>query len=237
MLDDVERHSDWAFHLLYFPEANTIRSKEKCVQMYFKRYFYKAKDKLFSCGSMSQVCSVRVFAQHTHHNTYAVVTPLRKAASYEPRIAILGMWGDTWLTRGKYGIYMVVTGSMWRLLPRKISPIYCRVSYVAVTRIPSLVHYVIIRYSYGELPKFVLRCSYEAALRKGVTTALHSHTDTNSLRNMYSHPHNTHSCTYTHTHTHTHTYILVPLSHTQTSVASLKCQMDSPYEILFNSWT
>ena len=48
---------------------------------------------------------------------------------------------------------------------------------MAVTRILSLVlrntwHYVIIRYSYGELPKFVLRCSYEAALRKGVTTAL-----------------------------------------------------------------
>ena len=114
----------------------------------------------------------------------AVVTPLRKATSYEPRIAILGIWGDTWLTRGKYGIYMymavrgsygALTGSMWRLLPRKISPIYCRVSYVAVTRIPSLVlrnmwHYVILRYSYRELPKFVLRCSYEAALRKGVTT-------------------------------------------------------------------
>ena len=56
---------------------------------------------------------------------YAVVTPLRKAASYEPRtcIAILGIWGDTWLTRGKYGIYVTVrgsygavTGSMWRLL-------------------------------------------------------------------------------------------------------------------------
>ena len=25
----------------------------------------------------------------------AVVTPLRKAGSYEPRIAILGIWGDT----------------------------------------------------------------------------------------------------------------------------------------------
>ena len=82
----------------------------------------------------------------------------------EPRIAILGIWGDTWLTRGKYGIYVavrgsygVLTGSTWRLLPRKISPIYCRVSYVAVTRIPSL----------------VLRAdSYEAALRKGVTTAI-----------------------------------------------------------------
>ena len=114
----------------------------------------------------------------------AVVTPWRKAASYEPRIAILGIWGHTWLTRGKCGIcvavrgsYGALTGSTWRLLPRKISPIYCRISYVAVTRIPSLVlrntwHYVIIHYSYGELPKFVLRCSYEAALRKGVTTAL-----------------------------------------------------------------
>ena len=53
----------------------------------------------------------------------AVVTPLRKAASYEPRIAILGIWGDTWLTRGKYGIYVAVRGSYgaltrstWRLL-------------------------------------------------------------------------------------------------------------------------
>ena len=36
---------------------------------------------------------------------------LRKAASYEPRIGILGIWGDTWLTRGKYGIYVAVRGS------------------------------------------------------------------------------------------------------------------------------
>ena len=60
----------------------------------------------------------------------AVVTPLRKAASYEPRIAILGIWGDAWLTRGKYGIYVAVrgsygalTGSTWRLLeilPRNV---------------------------------------------------------------------------------------------------------------------
>ena len=42
--------------------------------------------------------------------TNAVVTPF-KAASYEPRIAILGIWGDTWLTRGKYGIYVAVRGS------------------------------------------------------------------------------------------------------------------------------
>ena len=41
-----------------------------------------------------------------------MVTPLRKAASYEQRIAILGIWGDTWLTRGKYGIYVVVTGPL-----------------------------------------------------------------------------------------------------------------------------
>ena len=121
---------------------------------------------------------------------YAVVTPMRKAASYEPRIVILGIWGDTWLTRGKYGIYVAVrggygglTGSTWRLLeilPRKICTFYCRhgrVSYVAVTRIPSLVlrstwHYVIIWRRKFLFPKFVLRCSYEAALRKVVTTAL-----------------------------------------------------------------
>ena len=41
----------------------------------------------------------------------AVVTPLRKVASYEPRIAISRIWGDTWLTRGKYGIYVAVRGS------------------------------------------------------------------------------------------------------------------------------
>ena len=119
-----------------------------------------------------------------------------KGASYEPRIAILGIWSDTWLTRGKYGIYVeyvVVTGPLrglrdafwkvernfkvFKILPRKISPIYCRVSYVAVSRIPSLVlrntwHYVIIRRRNFWFPKFVLRCSYEAVLRKGVTTAL-----------------------------------------------------------------
>ena len=40
-----------------------------------------------------------------------MVTPLHKATSYEPRIAILGIWDDTWLTRGKYGIYVAVSGS------------------------------------------------------------------------------------------------------------------------------
>ena len=45
------------------------------------------------------------------HLPYAVVTPLRKAASYEPRIAILGILGDTWPTRGMYGIYVAVRGS------------------------------------------------------------------------------------------------------------------------------
>ena len=58
-----------------------------------------------------------------------MVTPLRKAASNEPRIAILGIWSDTRLARGKYGIYVAVrgnygpvTGSTRRLLeilPRK----------------------------------------------------------------------------------------------------------------------
>ena len=38
--------------------------------------------------------------------TNAVVT-----ASYEPRVAFLGIWGDTWLTRGKYGINVAVRGS------------------------------------------------------------------------------------------------------------------------------
>ena len=59
----------------------------------------------------------------------AVVTPLRKAALYEPHTPILGIWGDTWLTRGQYGIYVAVRGSYG---------VYCRDSYVVVTRIPSL---------------------------------------------------------------------------------------------------
>ena len=78
--------------------------------------------------------------------------------------------------------YVVVTGLLWGSrdafchVKSALSTV-SRVSCVEVTRIPSLVlrntwHYVIIRYSYGELPKFVLRCSYEAALRKGVTTAV-----------------------------------------------------------------
>ena len=140
-------------------------------------------------GGISWTCiitsSPNRFVLNMYPMYYVVVTPLRKAASYEPLIAILGIWGDTWLTRGKYGIYAAVrgsygalTGSMWHL-PCKISPIYCRVSYVAVARIPSLVlrntwHYVIIRRRKFWFPKFVLRCSYEAALRNGVTTALHT---------------------------------------------------------------
>ena len=51
---------------------------------------------------------------HTVGN--AVVTLLRKAASYEPLIAILEIWGDTWLTRGKYGIYVAVRGSYGALI-------------------------------------------------------------------------------------------------------------------------
>ena len=56
--------------------------------------------------------------------TNAVVTPLCKAASYEPRIAILGIWGDTWLTRGKYGIYVAVRGSYGAL--RGLRDAFCQ---------------------------------------------------------------------------------------------------------------
>ena len=52
------------------------------------------------------VTHLRKAASYEQRN--AVVTPLRKAASYEPRIAILGIWVDMWLTRGKNGIYMYV---------------------------------------------------------------------------------------------------------------------------------
>ena len=71
--------------------------------------------------------------------------------------------------------YVVVTGPLRGLRDAfchvKSALLYCRVSYVVVTRIPSLVlrntwHYVILRYSFVELPKLVLRCSYEAALRR-----------------------------------------------------------------------
>ena len=117
---------------------------------------------------------------------YAVVTPLRKAASYEPRITILGNWGDTWLTRGKYGIYVAVrgsygalTGSTWRILeilPRKISTFYLscllRDGNEDTLVLRNTWHYVIIRRRNFLFPKFVLRCSHEAASRKGVTTAL-----------------------------------------------------------------
>ena len=57
--------------------------------------------------------------------TNAVVTPLRKDASYEPRIAILGIWGDTWLTRGNTASmwqYVVVTGPL-----RSLRDGFCKV--------------------------------------------------------------------------------------------------------------
>ena len=72
----------------------------------------------------TQVSILLVRGWPPFHDGYAVVTPLRKAALYEPRIAISGIWGDTWFTRGKYGIYVAVrgssgtlTGSTLRLLP------------------------------------------------------------------------------------------------------------------------
>ena len=51
-----------------------------------------------------------------------MVTPLRKAASYEPRIATLGIWSDTWLTRDKYGIYVAVRGSYGALTGSTMMP-------------------------------------------------------------------------------------------------------------------
>ena len=40
----------------------------------------------------------------------AVVTFLRKIAAYEPRMAILEIWNDTWQIRVKYGNYVAVRG-------------------------------------------------------------------------------------------------------------------------------
>ena len=96
-----------------------------------------------------------------------MVTPLRKAATYMySHFRDLGwyvanswqIWqlrGSTWEIRDPYGSTWRLLESgekfqMFKILPRKISPIYCHVSYVAVTRIPSIVlrntwHYVIIR--------------------------------------------------------------------------------------------
>ena len=59
------------------------------------------------------------------HAGYAVVTPMRKAVSYEPRIGILGIWGDTWLTRGKYGIYVAARGIYGAL--RGLRDAFCHV--------------------------------------------------------------------------------------------------------------
>ena len=67
------------------------------MEFYFVRIMY-----IFRCFR-ENLCSVI-------STVNAVVTPLRKAASYEPRIAILGIWGNSWLTRGKHGIYVAVRG-------------------------------------------------------------------------------------------------------------------------------
>ena len=66
-----------------------------------------------SKGFLPQIGCVE-WKENLYYKIYmcnAVVTHLRKAASYEPGIAILGIWGDTWLTRGKYGIYVTVRGN------------------------------------------------------------------------------------------------------------------------------
>ena len=51
--------------------------------------------KFASRGSYAVVTPLRKAASYEQRN--AVVTPLRKAASYEPRIAILGIWGDIYV--------------------------------------------------------------------------------------------------------------------------------------------
>ena len=118
---------------------------------------------------------------------YAVVTPLRKSASYEPRIAILGFWGDTWLTRGKYGIYVAVRGSCgaltmvvnnWLyLLPHNYQPYStavfpskdpnrCHITTSTIV-LPNTWYYHGIKLSIKtvKILKVVLRGSYEAAVR------------------------------------------------------------------------
>ena len=72
---------------------------------------YKRYPKRFLLCNQAKTVKANFFKM-IWFTTYAVVTPLRKAASYEPRIAILGIWGDTWLTRGKCSIYVVVTGPL-----------------------------------------------------------------------------------------------------------------------------
>ena len=88
---------------------------------FYKKYYLKFKipEKKRRRQNLTSLLEWMCWTKYNN----AVVTPLRKAASYEPRIAILGIWGDTWLTRGKYGIYVAVrgsygalNGSTWRLL-------------------------------------------------------------------------------------------------------------------------
>ena len=113
---------------------------------------------------------------------------------------------NSWQIRHLRGSYGGLTGSTRRFLPRKISPIYCRVSYVAVTRIPSLAlritwHYVIIRYSYGELPKFVLRCSIRGGFTQscdhGISISIVSYF-ASSTKDMSLFIHNFSTGTHTH---------------------------------------
>ena len=57
--------------------------------------------------------TVKEIQVHGETLNYAVVTPLRIAASYEPRIALLGNWSDTWLTSDiSTWQYVVVTGPL-----------------------------------------------------------------------------------------------------------------------------
>ena len=81
-----------------------------------RRLFWRMSCSSVQKGANTPSCpfavNINSCIHHLHQAvSYAVVTPLRKTASYELRIAILGIWGDTWLSRGKYGIYVAVRGS------------------------------------------------------------------------------------------------------------------------------
>ena len=100
------------------------------------------------------------------NQTYAVVTPLRKAASYEPRIAILGIWGDTWqlvASTASTWQYVLVTGTLrglrdafWKFCHVKSALSTVVYPTVAVTRIPSLVLRIYVALRDNTAPKILI---------------------------------------------------------------------------------
>ena len=104
------------FYLLLVKKSPKHKKKNLFIICSFVCYINFVIHTVSYCPLFSQISVVsyswifKIFSR-----TNAVVTPLRKAtlSKYEPRIAILGIWGDTWLTRGKYGIYVAVCGNTW----------------------------------------------------------------------------------------------------------------------------